>query len=288
MTFYICGKKTIQGKMDYGELLIFQDYSQDFSSSLQSVRELSKSVKDGIKSWVKFLQVYDIEQKVISLKNIILYNKDKIRNEDKKGFKIQFKNVSFSYPAKKSSPVIKNLNLKVEEGKTVAIVGSSGSGKTTLTNLLLRFYDVDEGEILINDINIKDVDLTNLRESIGIVSQEPILTSGTIKENILYGVSKFDKETFEETCKLANVSSFATNKEMFPKEYDTIVGERGIKVSGGQKQRIAIARALIKDARLLIFDEATSALDSENEAIVQEAINNVMNKKKNYYYNYCT
>ena len=204
-------------------------------------------------------------------------NKDK---KESKGFGIDFKNVTFSYPTKKNINIINGLDLKVEPGKTVAIVGSSGSGKTTITNLLLRFYDVNEGEILINGIDIKDINLSWLRTNIGIVSQEPVLTSGTIRENILYGVDNYTEKKFIEVCKLANVYSFATDKKLFPKEFDTIVGERGIKVSGGQKQRIAIARALMKNAKILIFDEATSALDSENEALVQEAINNVINQKK--------
>lgn len=205
-------------------------------------------------------------------------NNDK--NKEIKGLRIDFKNVSFSYPTKKNTNIINDLNLNVEPGQTIAIVGSSGSGKTTLTNLLLRFYDVDEGQILINGIDIKDIDLSWLRNSIGIVSQEPLLTSGTIKENILYGVDNYTEKKFIEVCKLSNVYSFVTDKKLFPKEFETIVGERGIKVSGGQKQRIAIARALMKNAKILIFDGATSALDTENEAIVQEAINNIINKKK--------
>ena len=282
LIFYECGKKTITGKMDYGNLLIFQEYSQGFNNSFTNVREAFKSIKDGINSWVKFLQIYDIEQKIVSEKNIIPKTEENISNnkEGMKGLSICFNNVTFSYPTKKNTKIIDNFNLKAEPGKTIAIVGSSGSGKTTLTNLLLRFYDVDKGNILINGVDIKDIDLSWLRANIGIVSQEPILTSGTIRENILYGVDNYTEKKFIETCKLANVYSFATDKKLFPKEFETIVGERGIKVSGGQKQRIAIARALMKDAKILIFDEATSALDSENEAIVQEAINNVINQKK--------
>ena len=279
MIFYICGKKSITGKMDYGELLIFQQYSQEFNSSFSNIRDTYKSIKDGIDAWIKFLQIYDIEQKIVSKKNIIPEGSSE-KSKKTQGFRINFNDVSFSYPTKKSTIIIDNLNMEVEPGKTVAIVGSSGSGKTTLTNLLLRFYDVDKGEILINGIDIKDINLSWLRKNIGIVSQEPVLTSGTIRENILYGVDNYNEKQFIEVCKLANVYSFATDKKLFPKEFETIVGERGIKVSGGQKQRIAIARALMKDAKILIFDEATSALDSENEAIVQEAINNVINKKK--------
>ena len=282
LIFYVCGKKTITGKMDYGNLLIFQEYSKGFNNSFINAKETFKSIKDGINSWVKFLQIYDIEQKIVSEKNIIPKTEENINNnkEGMKGLSICFNNVTFSYPTKKNTKIIDNFNLKAEPGKTIAIVGSSGSGKTTLTNLLLRFYDVDKGNILINGVDIKDIDLSWLRANIGIVSQEPILTSGTIRENILYGVDNYTEKKFIETCKLANVYSFATDKKLFPKEFETIVGERGIKVSGGQKQRIAIARALMKDAKILIFDEATSALDSENEAIVQESINNVINQKK--------
>ena len=283
LIFYECGKKTITGKMDYGELLIFEKYSTEFKSAFLSLKEVSKSIKEGISEWIKFLEIYDIEQKIISRKNIIPKMEENIGEDHKKhlkGFGIEFHDVSFSYPTKKNTSIINDLNLKVEPGKTIAIVGSSGSGKTTLTNLLLRFYDVDKGEILINGIDIKDINISWLRNNIGIVSQEPILTSGTIRENILYGVDNYTEKKFIEVCKLANVYSFVTDKKIFPKEFETIVGERGIKVSGGQKQRIAIARALMKDAKILIFDEATSALDSENEAIVQEAINNVINQKK--------
>lgn len=282
LIFYECGRKTISGKMDYGELLIFERYSSEFKSSFVCLKEVFTSIKDGINSWTKFLEIYDIEQKIVSQKDIIPKmeensNKDK---KEAKGLGIDFKNVTFAYPTKKNINIINGLDLKVEPGKTVAIVGSSGSGKTTLTNLLLRFYDVNDGEILINGIDIKDLNLSWLRANIGIVSQEPVLTSGTIRENILYGVDNYTEKKFIEVCKLSNVYSFATDKKLFPKEFDTIVGERGIKVSGGQKQRIAIARALMKDAKILIFDEATSALDSENEALVQEAINNVINQKK--------
>ena len=284
MVLYVCGKKSITGEMDYGELLIFQQYSGEIRSGFANLKESLKSIKDGINSWVKFLQVYDIDQKIISKKNItpkIEENSEKNENNDEiQGLEIVFNNISFAYPTKKTITIIKNLNLTIEPGKSIAIVGSSGSGKTTLTNLLLRFYDVDEGEILINGIDIRDLNLSWLRKNIGIVSQEPVLTSGTIRENVLYGVEHFTEKKFIETCKLANVYSFATDKKIFPKEFDTIVGDRGIKVSGGQKQRIAIARALMKDAKILIFDEATSALDSENEAKVQGAINNIITQKK--------
>ena len=280
--FFICGKKSITGEMKYGELLLFKEYSSEFRTSLTNIKDIFKSIKEGINSWVRFLQIYDIEQKIVSKKNIIPKTEEKSDDNNliPQGFEIIFNNVTFAYPTKRNTVILDNFNLTIEPGKTIAIVGNSGSGKTTLTNLLLRFYDVDKGEILINGIDIKDLDLSWLRKNIGIVSQEPVLTSGTIRENVLYGVDNYTEKKFIEICKLANVYIFATDKKLFPKEFDTIVGERGVKVSGGQKQRIAIARALMKDAKILIFDEATSALDSENEAIVQGAINNIINKNK--------
>ena len=275
VSLYLCGKNTITGKMNYGDLILFQKYSGEFSLCISTLKGTIVSISQGINEWINFLQYYDIEQKIISKKNIIPIGKEK----NKGGMGIEFKNVSFSYPTKKNIRVINNFYMNIKPGENIAIVGSSGSGKSTLTNLILRFYDIDSGEILINGIDIKDINISWLRNNIGIVSQEPILTSGTIRENILYGVDNYTEKKFIEICKLSNVYSFATDKKLFPKQFDTIVGERGIKVSGGQKQRIAIARALMKEAKILIFDEATSALDSENEAIVQDAINNIINKK---------
>ena len=276
LMLYICGKKTITGDMKYGDLLVFKQFSSQFKFSIRNLKDQFRSTFDGLERWKEFLSIYDIEQKIKSEKNII----PEIKNNNKNnGLSVDLKNVNFSYPTKKNVTILKNLSMKILPGMNTAIVGSSGSGKTTISNLLLRFYDVDKGEILINNINIKDLNLEWLRNSIGIVSQEPILTSGTIKENILYGVENYTEKKFNEVCKLSNVYSFVSDKKLFPKGYETIVGERGIKVSGGQKQRIAIARALMKDAKILIFDEATSALDAENEALVQNAINNIINQK---------
>ena len=175
LIFYECGKKTISGKMDYGELLIFERYSSEFKSSFISLKEVFSSIKEGIDSWTKFLEIYDIDQKIVSKKEIIpkIEENSKKDKKEAKGLGIEFKNVTFSYPTKKNINIIDGLDLEVEPGKTIAIVGSSGSGKTTITNLLLRFYDINEGEILINEIDIKDINLSWLRANIGIVSQEP-------------------------------------------------------------------------------------------------------------------
>ena len=171
-----------------------------------------------------------------------------------------------------------NINITVQSGEKIAIVGSSGSGKSTIVSLLERFYDCGSGEISFDGIDLKRFNLENLHQQIGFVSQEPTLFSGTIKDNIIYGLDKYDTEMINKATQLANAYDFINDSKKFPNGLETVVGERGIQLSGGQKQRIAIARALIKNPKILIFDEATSALDSESEFQVQEAINSLMDK----------
>ena len=274
--FYILSKRCITGEMEYSDLIIFDKHIEEFTSSLNYLLNLITNTLYGLLEWRKFLEFYDIEPKIFSKENAIIPEDNK---EQKEGLDIEFKNVSFSYPSKSDVQIFKNLSFKIPSGKVVAFVGSSGSGKTTITSLLQRFYDPNEGEIKINNINLKDLDLKWLRKNLGIVSQEPILNSGPIKENILYGVDECSNELFKSVCDLSCVSDFVENKDKFPLKYDTICGERGAILSGGQKQRIAIARAFIKNAKIMIFDEATSALDSENEAIVQNSINNIVKNR---------
>ena len=184
---------------------------------------------------------------------------------------IEYKNVCFEYL--KDKPVLKNINLSINVGQTIAFVGNSGGGKTTLVNLLPRFYDVKSGEILINGTNIKQYDLESLRDNIAIVFQDNFLFAGTIRENILLGKETATAEEIDHAVKSACLSEFINSLE---KGLDTQIGERGVLLSGGQKQRIAIARAFIKNAPIVILDEATSALDNKAEAVVQQAIYNLM------------
>ena len=185
---------------------------------------------------------------------------------------IHFRNVSFSY--KKGEPVLKQVTLTIPSGKTTAIVGPSGAGKTTLFALLERFYTPDEGEILLGETNIEDFDLYSWRSQIGYVSQESPMMSGTIRDNICYGLNRdVSDEEIERAAKLANAAEFI---ERLPNGYLTEVGERGIKLSGGQRQRIAIARALIRNPKILLLDEATSNLDSSSEVLVQKALQRLM------------
>ena len=185
--------------------------------------------------------------------------------------KVEYENVSFSY--QKNVRVINNLNLLAHPGETIALVGSSGAGKSTLVNLLPRFYDPDSGKILVDGVDIKDVTLKSLREQIGIVPQENTLFSGTIAQNIAFGKNDFKIEDVEKAAQIANAHQFISE---LSQGYFTYVGERGVNLSGGQRQRIAIARAILFDPRILILDEATSALDSESEALVQQALERIM------------
>lgn len=186
---------------------------------------------------------------------------------------IELKNVSFSYG---DVQILKNINLKIEKGKTIALVGSSGSGKSTLADLVPRFHDVSSGELLIDGVNIKEYSLKSLRSQISIVTQEPILFNDTVANNIALGKNDAVPAQIEEAAKVANAYNFISNKE---EGFQTNIGDRGGKLSGGERQRLTIARALLKNPPILILDEATSSLDTESERLVQDAINHMMENR---------
>lgn len=186
---------------------------------------------------------------------------------------IEFKNVSFLYD---DVTILKNINLTIQKGKTIALVGSSGAGKSTLADLIPRFHDVSNGEILIDGINIKEYSLHSVRKHISIVTQEPILFNDTIANNIVLGSDITSIESIQDAARVANAHHFIINKE---EGYNTNIGDRGNKLSGGEKQRMTIARALLKNPPILILDEATSSLDTESERLVQDAINNMMQNR---------
>ena len=265
------GKLILEEKCTLGTFIIFKQYELDFKNSYNLIKFGYNSIKNKIKIFKKFLELYDFPVKIKSLKNYI-------PNEIKG--KINFDKVTFAYPLKPSSNVLNGLTFSIEPGKTLAICGFSGSGKTTISNLLERFYDVNSGNIYIDDIDIKDYNIEYLRKIIGYVAQEPVLNSGSILSNITYGVDSYDEDYLKEILKLTYVDKFVNDKSLFPDGLNTLVGERGMKISGGQKQRIAIARALMKNSKILIFDEATSALDAESEAVIQKAIDNIVKKKE--------
>jgi ATP-binding cassette subfamily B protein len=187
--------------------------------------------------------------------------------------KVEFKNITFAYADKR--PILKNLSFTIESGQKVAIVGASGSGKSTLAKLLFRFYDVNSGEILIDNQNIKTLDLHSVQSKIGVVPQDTVMFNESIYYNIAYGKNDVSEVDVKVAAKLAFIDEFI---ERLPQGYQTRVGERGLKLSGGEKQRLAIARVLLKNPPILIFDEATSALDSYSEKMVQKALNTLSQK----------
>jgi len=186
---------------------------------------------------------------------------------------IEFKNVWFRYD---DITILKNINLTIEKGKTIALVGASGAGKSTLADLIPRFHDTSEGEILVDGINIKNYSLNSLREQISIVTQEPILFNDTIANNIALGEQDASIENIQHAAKVANAYNFIQRKD---EKFNTNIGDRGSKLSGGERQRLTIARAILKNPPILILDEATSSLDTESEKLVQDAINNMMQNR---------
>lgn len=247
------------GRIDLADLTAYLMFINFF---LQPVRRLTAFVQQyqaGMTGFVRFMELMDIKPSIVD-------SPDAVELENVKG-RIELRNVSFEY--NETEQVLKNINLTIEPGQTVALVGSSGGGKTTLIRLIPRFYDVTDGEILLDGRNIKDIKLKSLRSNIGIVQQDVFLFTGTIRENILYGNPSATEEEMIEAAKNANIHDFI---ESLPNGYDTYVGERGIKLSGGQKQRISIARVFLKNPPILILDEATSALDTVTERQIQASL----------------
>lgn len=233
------------------------------------VKTLGSNVVQLQQSFLAIDRVFELFDRAIPIKdkeNAIELNT--IKNS------IEFKNVNFEYVP--NVPVLRNISLKVKAGETIALVGNSGGGKTTFVNLLSRFYDIQDGNILIDGIDIRDLTLHSLRENISVVFQDNFLFAGTIKENILLGNKNASEDDIKKALDMAYLTSFVNSLEHGA---DTEIGERGILISGGQKQRVAIARAFLKNAPIVVLDEATSALDNKSEEIVQKAIDNLMKNK---------
>ncbi|HEY8734054.1 MAG TPA: ATP-binding cassette domain-containing protein, partial [Puia sp.] len=186
---------------------------------------------------------------------------------------IEFKNVKFSY---EGAEVLHQINLKIDKGKTIALVGSSGAGKSTMADLIPRFHDVSDGELLVDRINIRNYSLHSLRDQMSIVTQEPVLFNDSIAANIALGTPDASIQDIENAALVANAHQFIIQKE---NGYQTNIGDRGSKLSGGERQRVTIARAVLKNPPILILDEATSSLDTESERLVQDAINNMMRNR---------
>lgn len=250
---------TISGTITIGDFVLVATFIQMFFNQLF---ELVWGFRDIAKSYTDIERFFGILANEIEIKDPA---NPKTLNRVKG--KIKFKNVTFAYE-KGNSNAVKNIDLDIHQGQSIALVGKSGSGKTTLTKLLLRFFDVNSGKITIDGIDIKDVTKENLRSQFGVVPQEPVLFNNTVGYNITYGKPTASQKEIIAASKLANIHNFIRT---LPEKYGTQVGERGIKLSGGQKQRLAIARMILSNPNIIIFDEATSQLDSVSEKLIQDA-----------------
>ena len=256
---------SIAGEITVGELFTFILYSSYVGASSGGIAELYAQMQKAIGATERVFELLEeIPEKINSTEN---QNFPKIKGD------VSFENVAFTYPSRKEIQVLKEVSFTALSGQKIAIVGPSGAGKSTIASLLLRFYDTTGGSITIDNKNMLDYDLEALRGNMSIVPQDVILFGGTIKENIAYGKPNATDEEIMLAAKQANALQFIQG---FPEQFETVVGERGIKLSGGQRQRIAIARALLKNPSILILDEATSSLDSESEKLVQEALEILM------------
>ncbi|RAW03069.1 ABC transporter ATP-binding protein [Pseudochryseolinea flava] len=249
------------GDLKSGQLFSFVLYTAIIGISVAGLGDIFGQIQKSIGASERVLDILDENDEQSSLQHIPLEGK------------ITFNNVSFIYPTRQDHPVLKELNFSISPGEKIALVGPSGSGKSTITNLLMRFYPVQQGQILVDNIAIQEYNLSGYRQNIGIVPQEVLLFGGSIAENIAYGKPDASIEQIREAARKANALEFI---ESFPDKFETLVGERGVKLSGGQRQRVAIARAILKDPAILILDEATSSLDAQSEVLVQQALEKLM------------
>lgn len=250
------------GEMSVGELVSFVLYTTFIGGSIAGLGDIYSQLQKAIGSSERVLEILDEEPE---------HEKGAI--SEKFEGKIEFANVGFRYPTRPEVEVLKNVSFQIQSGEKVALAGHSGAGKSTVIQLLLRFYEVEKGSILVDGRDVKDWNLKALRSKIGIVPQEVLLFGGSIRENIAYAKPNATEEEIVNAAKKANAWQFISQ---FPEGLDTLVGERGVKLSGGQRQRVAIARAILKDPAILILDEATSSLDAESESLVQQALDELM------------
>ncbi|CAI9386725.1 MULTISPECIES: ABC transporter ATP-binding protein [Bacillaceae] len=250
---------TFHDQMKIGELVSFILFVNILQKPIDKISAILELYPKGMAGFKRFLELLDSEPKILDKKDAIEVN----------GLKgdITLQDVTFSYD---SNPVLKNINLSITAGETIAFVGPSGAGKTTICSLIPRFYDVNSGSIKIDGMDIRDMTMKSLRSQIGIVQQDVFLFTGTLKENIAYGNLNASDEEIHEAVRRAHLEDLVLK---LPDGYETQIGERGLKLSGGQKQRIAIARMFLKNPPILILDEATSALDTETELIIQNSLN---------------
>ncbi|MDR6967950.1 subfamily B ATP-binding cassette protein MsbA [Flavobacterium arsenatis] len=265
LLFYGGNLVLVDKSLDGSLFIAYIGLAYNILTPAKAISKASYQVKNGLAAAERVFEVLEVE-------NTIQDKVDAVELQDFKN-EIHLKNINFSYG---EEPVLKNFSLTIPKGKTVALVGQSGSGKSTIANLLTRFYDVNNGEILIDNHNIKDVTMKSLRDLTGLVTQDSIMFNGTIKDNIRLGNLDATDEEVINALKIANAYEFVKD---LPKGIETNIGDSGNKLSGGQKQRLSIARAVLKNPPIMILDEATSALDTESERLVQDALENMMQNR---------
>lgn len=263
---YIGGLDVIAQKYDAGNIVSFLGYLGQISMALNMIMHVINMLPRAGASSSRLVELFNVQNELIE-------KGDCIKDKEIKG-KIEFKNVTFAYKGHK--PVLHNISFTIEAGEKLGILGTTGSGKTTLINLIPRFYDVSEGEVLIDDINVKDYELKTLRSQISTVMQRALLFAGTIEDNIKFGAMDKDEEEVYYASKNAEAYDFIMS---FTDGYNTILGERGINLSGGQKQRISMSRSLITEPKILIFDDSTSAVDMSTEQKILQSLKNNINKR---------
>jgi len=259
---WVGGYSVVRGEVSPGTFFSFMTALLMLYAPVRNLNKVNLEVQEGLAAAARIFELLDTVAEVREEKDALLLSP--ISNG------IEFKEVAFKYD---SAPVLKSISLQVRAGEIIAIVGMSGAGKTSLVNLLPRFYDVEQGRILIDGLDIRKVTLRSLREQIGLVTQQTILFNDTVRNNIAYGSLQRSEQEIIEAAKAANAHDFI---QRFPQGYDTVIGEGGVKLSGGERQRISIARAILKNAPILILDEATSSLDSDSETEVQMAMDSLM------------
>jgi ATP-binding cassette subfamily B protein len=259
IVWYVGGQWVLDGSLTLGKLLAFLGYLGMFYAPLGQLTQLTNWLTQFLTASQRTFEILDTSRQIVDVEHA--------RPMPRCAGHIVFDNVTFGYH--RHEPIIKGVSFEIRPGERVGIVGKSGSGKTTLINLLGRFYDVDEGRILIDGVDIREINLDDLRKAVGIVLQEPFLFRGTIYNNITYGRRDTTPERVMEVAKAANAHHFIIRN---PLGYDTYIGERGAGLSGGERQRVSIARALLYDPTILVLDEATSNVDTESEQLIQEAL----------------